>query len=232
MSFQIAYFDRWQHPDGLTKIAQHPELNVTLLHSSSTLAEIWPAMAKTQGYYIRSSRDEILPELHVSAALLARCPNLLAIVTNGAGFDPIDIDACTKAGIIVANQSGGNKDAVAEHTLGMMLALSKRIVETDRLLRRERGWHRNDYIGHNIQGKTLGIIGLGNIGTRVAQLCSQLFAMRILAYDPYLTAAQCADRLAEQCSFSCSSYSKLTLLAFIVLAMTKPTACLALKSLP
>ena len=68
-------------------------------------------------------------------ALLDRTPNLIAVSSNGAGYDPVDVDACTARGIIVVNQSGGNKEAVAEHALAMMLTLSKRIIETDRRMR-------------------------------------------------------------------------------------------------
>ena len=73
-----------------------------------------------------------------TADLLKRAPNLLLVSSNGAGFDPVDVDACTAAGVVVVNQSGGNANSVAEHAVGMMLTLSKRIIEADRALRRER----------------------------------------------------------------------------------------------
>ena len=134
--------------------------------------------------------------IHATASLLARAPNLLAVSSNGAGFDTVDVDACTAAGVIaVVNQAGGNKEAVAEHVLAMMLTLSKRIVETDRYMRRQSGIPRNDFIGHDLTGRTVGIIGLGNVGGRVAELCRGLFRMRVLAYDPYLTRR--ADRRAR-----------------------------------
>lgn len=98
----------------------------------------------------------------------------------------------------MVNQSGGNKNSVAEHVLGMMLALGKRIVETDKIMRREAGINRNAYLGTEAQGKTIGIVGLGNVGTRVAELCRGLFGMRVLAYDPVLTAEEIARRGAEK----------------------------------
>ena len=87
----------------------------------------------------------------------------------------------------MVNQTGGNKEGVAEHVMAMMLALSKRIVETDRFMRRAARHPRVAYMGDNVQGRTIGIVGLGNIGSRVAELCRGLFQMRVLAYDPYLT---------------------------------------------
>ena len=91
--------------------------------------------------------------------LLRRAPNLLIVSRNGAGFDPVDVDACTAAGVLVVNQSGGNANSVAEHALGMLLTLSKRILEADRALRREANVNRNALIGNEAQGKTIGIVG-------------------------------------------------------------------------
>ena len=117
-------------------------------------------------------------------------PNLVAVSSNGAGYDTVDVDACTRQGIAVVNQSGGNKEGVAEHALAMMLTLSKRIIETDRRMRAGPDIPRNQYIGRELLNRTVGVIGIGNVGGRVAELCRGLFNMRVLAYDPYLTAAQ------------------------------------------
>lgn len=107
--------------------------------------------------------------------------------------------ACTAAGVLVVNQTGGNRGAVAEHVLGMLLCLSKRIVEADRAVRRgEPITNRTAYMGRDAFGKTIGIVGLGNVGSRVAELCGGLFAMRVLACDPYLTAAEISARGAEK----------------------------------
>jgi D-3-phosphoglycerate dehydrogenase len=114
----------------------------------------------------------------------------------------VDVAACTAAGVALVNQAGGNREAVAEHALGMMLALSKRIGETDHLMRRERLYDRNAFMGRNIEGMTLGIVGLGNIGRRVAELCGGPFRMRVLACDPYLSEADFAERGAEGVSLA------------------------------
>jgi D-3-phosphoglycerate dehydrogenase len=132
------------------------------------------------------------------AKLVAKAPNLLAICSLGAGYDIIDVDACTKAGILVCNQSGANKEAVAEHTLGLMLAISKKIMETDRAIRKESTIERFRFIGTELLGKTIGVIGLGNIGSRVAEICRSAFRMTVLAYDPYLSKETMAARGAEK----------------------------------
>ena len=102
------------------------------------------------------------------------------------------------AGVLVVNQSGGNAHSVAEHALAMMLTLSKRIIEADRALRRDANVNRNALIGTEVQGKTVGIIGIGNVGRRIAELCKGLLGMKVLAYDPYLTAAEIAARGGEK----------------------------------
>jgi D-3-phosphoglycerate dehydrogenase len=157
-----------------------------------------PIVAGAHAYQVGAARDELAPIYHVNDDLLRRAPNLLIVSSNGAGYDPVDTTACTKAGVLVLNQSGGNKQSVAEHVLAMMLTLSKRIGETDRRMRREANLDRNAYLGTEAHGKTIGIVGLGNIGTRLTELVRGLFGMRVLAYDPYLSAAEITKRGAEK----------------------------------
>src|SRR5215831_17797663 len=157
-----------------------------------------PILAAAHVYQVGSARDEIARKFHVDAALIARMPDVLVVSTSGVGYDTVDLKACTDAGILVVNQAGGNREAVAEHALGMLIALSKRIPETNQVMRRKPLVDRVAYMGNDVFGKTIGIIGLGNVGSRLAQLCRGLFAMQVLAYDPYLTAAVCAERGAEK----------------------------------
>jgi D-3-phosphoglycerate dehydrogenase len=161
-----------------------------------------PVLASAHVYQIGSARDEIVRRFQVDAALIARMPDVLVVSTNGVGYDTVDVNACTEAGILVVNQAGGNREAVAEHALGMLIALSKRIPETNQAMRRERLADRNAYMGNDVFGKTIGIIGLGHVGSRLAELTRGLFAMQVLAYDPYLTAAVCAERGAEKVELS------------------------------
>jgi D-3-phosphoglycerate dehydrogenase len=175
-----------------------PDVRLDRLENESPDDLSIPVIEAAHVYQIGAARDETNVKFHVHAGLLRRAPNLLMVSSNGAGFDPVDVDACTAAGVLVVNQSGGNAHSVAEHALGMMLCLAKRIVEADHVLRRDRNVMRNDLMGTELQGKTLGIVGIGNVGRRIAQLCNGLFAMKVLAYDPYLSADEIAARGGEK----------------------------------
>jgi D-3-phosphoglycerate dehydrogenase len=174
------------------------DVQLDRLENDSPAAVADPIMAAAHAYQVGAARDEIAPAFHVHRELLKRAPNLLLVSSNGAGFDPVDVEACTEAGVLVVNQAGGNARSVAEHVLAMMLSLSKRIVEADKILRRDRDVNRNALIGAEIHGKTVGIVGLGHVGRRVAELCRGLFEMRVLAYDPYVSAEEIAARGARK----------------------------------
>ena len=118
-----------------TVLATRPDVQLDKLENDSPDQLVTPILTQAHLYQIGASRQIIAPHFQVNAALLARTPNLIAASSNGAGYDTIDVDACTEAGVAVVNQSGGNKEAVAEHALAMMLTLSKRIVEADRQAR-------------------------------------------------------------------------------------------------
>jgi D-3-phosphoglycerate dehydrogenase len=179
-------------------LAKRPDIQLDKLENETPDAEAEPILSQAHAYQIGASRQVIGRHLQVTDALLAKTPNLVAVSSNGAGYDTIDVDACTRQGIVVVNQSGGNKEAVAEHALAMLLTLSKRIIEVDRRMRRAPDIPRNEYIGTELLDKTIGIIGIGNVGGRLAELCKGLFRMRVLAYDPYLTDAQIAAKGAEK----------------------------------
>jgi D-3-phosphoglycerate dehydrogenase len=157
-----------------------------------------PILAAAHGYQIGSARDELVPKFHANADLLRRTPNLLIVSASGAGYDTVDVKACTEGGVLVVNQSGGNAEAVAEHVVGMMLCLVKRVPEADRAMRRGTLTHRMDYIGGEAFGRTIGIVGLGNVGRRIAALCNGLLQMQVLAYDPYLSAEEIKARGATK----------------------------------
>jgi D-3-phosphoglycerate dehydrogenase len=173
------------------------DIDLAVLTHDMPDAQKWEALAAAHGHVISASRQELPKDLHVTAAYLERCPNVLAVSSTGAGYDTIDVDACTAAGVIAVNQTGGNKEAVAEHALGMLLMLAKRINEADRKIRRGEAITRAGLMGRDIYGMTLGIVGIGNIGTRMARLAGELFNMRVLAVDPYLDGQEIARRGAE-----------------------------------
>jgi D-3-phosphoglycerate dehydrogenase len=174
-----------------------PDVRLDRLETDSPDVIADPILSAAHAYQIGAARDE-MERFQVDREFLKRTPNLLIVSSNGAGFDTVDVDACTDAGVAVVNQSGGNAHSVAEHALGMMLTLSKRIIQSDRLLRRQPNVDRNSLIGNEIHGKTIGIIGIGNVGRRLAELCKGLFGMTVLAYDPYVSAEETAARGARK----------------------------------
>lgn len=179
-------------------IARRADVRLDRIANDASEEEAAPVLAAAHAYQIISARDELAPRFFADAALLARAPKLLAISTHGAGYDTVDLGACTEAGVLVVNQAGGNAEAVAEHALALLLCLTKRIVESDRRMRRAPGIDRNAYMGRDALGKTIGIVGIGHVGTRLAALCRGLLRMRVLAFDPYLSAEEIAARGAEK----------------------------------
>src|SRR5580700_9532314 len=175
-----------------------PDVRLDRLENESSDDVSAPILSAAHAYQIGAARDELAKHFHADADLLRRAPNLLIVSSNGAGYDPVDVDACTAAGVLVVNQSGGNANSVAEHALGMLLTLSKRILEADRALRREANVNRNALMGTEAQGKTIGIVGIGHVGRRIAELCRGLLHMNVLAYDPYLSATEMAARGGEK----------------------------------
>src|ERR1700728_5482237 len=161
-----------------------PDVRLDRLENESPEDVSAPILSAAHAYQIGAARDELARHFHVDADLLRRAPNLLIVSSNGAGYDPVDVEACTAAGVIVVNQSGGNAHSVAEHALAMLITLSKRIIQADRVLRREANIDRNTLMGNEVHGKTIGIVGLGNVGRRISALCKCLLGMDVLAYGP------------------------------------------------
>ena len=195
---RVFYVKYLAHQIYVDILAARPDVRLDRLENETAEEVFAPILAAAHAYQVGAARDELAGHFHVHGDLLRRAPNLLIVSSNGAGYDPVDVEACTEAGVLVVNQSGGNAHSVAEHALGMMLTLSKRILEADRALRRDPNVNRNSLIGNEVQGKTIGIVGLGNVGRRVAELCKGLLGMKVLAYDPYLTAAEMAARGGEK----------------------------------
>ena len=156
-------------------------------------------LAGAHAFQIGSARDELAKKYHADRDLLRRTQSLLIVSTNGAGYDTVNLNACTDAGVLVVDQAGGNKEAVAEHALAMMLSLTKKIVwRVVAISASEKDLNRTLYIGHDIRHRTVGIVGLGNVGKRLAELCRGLFSMRVLSYDPYVLAEVMKQNGAEK----------------------------------
>ncbi|MGI9498472.1 MAG: NAD(P)-dependent oxidoreductase [Geminicoccaceae bacterium] len=198
---KIVYLDAFPAANAHDILAERPDLDVVKITSDMPSEQAFACLADAHAYQQIPARDEVPEGLRVGAAFLKRCPNLLIASSNGSGVDTIDIEACTAAGVLVVNQAGGNAEAVAEHSMAMILSLLKRIGESDRKLR--RGWScaRTDLLGRNLEGRTVGIIGIGFIGRRVTAIAKDVFGCRVLAYDPYVTPAEIAARKAEPVDF-------------------------------
>ncbi len=123
-------------------------------------------------------------ETRVTEAMLDAAPRLRVIGRAGAGVDTIDVAAATARGIVVVNAPGGNAVAAAEHSLALMFALARRVAAADASLKRGE-WLRSRYIGSELSGKTLGLIGLGRVGSEVARRAQGL-DMRVIVFDPYV----------------------------------------------
>ena len=144
-----------------------------------------------QALIVRSS-------VKVTAAVLERAPRLRVIGRAGVGVDNIDCDSATARGVVVMNTPGGNATAVAEHTMALMLSLARSIPLANQSTKSGQ-WERKRFKGSEVQGKTLGIVGLGSIGREVAQRAKP-FGMHVVAYDPFVSidaARDCGVELLE-----------------------------------
>jgi len=137
---------------------------------------------------------------YITASLLDRLPDLKVIAVHGAGVDPVDVAACTERGVLVTNTPGANADAVTEITFGLMLALLRRIPEAAHKAKAEKAWDSARHTGGELKGRVLGLIGLGQIGQRVARI-ADAFGMGVIAHDPALSEEEITRRGAEPMSF-------------------------------
>jgi D-3-phosphoglycerate dehydrogenase / 2-oxoglutarate reductase len=135
----------------------------------------------------------------VTAELLESAPRLRAIGRAGVGVDNVDLEAATRRGVVVMNTPGGNATAVAEHTLALLLSLARRVPQADASLRQGR-WEKKKLEGIELRGKTLGLIGMGKIGTEVARLARAL-EMEVLAYDPYVSSLVAREQQVRLTTF-------------------------------
>ncbi len=160
---------------GIELLRREFEVDVLLGLSPGELLE---RIGPYDGLIVRSATK-------VTAEVIERAENLKAIGRAGIGVDNIDIEAATKRGILVANAPESNTVAAAEHTLGLMLAVARRIPAADASLRRGE-WNRSAFKGVEVAEKTLGLVGLGHVGSIVARGALGM-GMRVLAYDPYVS---------------------------------------------
>ncbi len=173
------------HPDG--KAMLEAEARVVVCNDE-TEAGLVAVAADASGILFRAKPN-------CSASLMAACKRLRVVGRHGAGLDIVDIPAATRLGVAVVHAPGSNSQAVAEHALMLMLACVKRTLEIDKGTR-EGQWREQRVGSTELGGKTLGIVGVGNVGRRVAKFAGAI-GMRVLGYDKYVPADELRRRGVE-----------------------------------
>jgi len=115
----VIWFDDHKTPNVADLLAQETDFTVHRLAFNAPAAENWAVLGTCHAYCMTSAKDEVPDQYKGTPELIARCPDLLVISTSGAGYDPVNVEACTDAGVLVVNQSGANAEAVAEHVVAI-----------------------------------------------------------------------------------------------------------------
>lgn len=186
---------------GLKVLEAAPELEI-VNRSGLTPEQVREELKSADGIIIRSGTK-------LTAALLDGQTRLKVIVRAGVGVDNVDLEAATRAGIVVMNTPAGNTTSTAEHTFAMLMSLARNIPQAAATMK-AGGWDRNKFTGSQLAGKTLAVIGLGRIGLTVAKR-ALAFEMKVLGYDPYLSEERArefgislfrdVDELIDKCDF-------------------------------
>jgi D-3-phosphoglycerate dehydrogenase len=176
------------HPAAMTWLRGRAEVR---LPSDLKEEALLPLVAAVDGIVIRANGG-------ITERLLSHAPRLRVVGRHGVGLDNVDVAACTRRGIWVVHTPLANVEAVAEHTVGLMLAVARRIVAADAAVRAgEFAAARLRLIGEELHGKTLGVVGFGRIGQRVGEICRAAFAMPLL-YADVVEQAVAAARLGAE----------------------------------
>ncbi len=174
-------------PEGLARLQEQPDLDL-VARPGLKPAELLEIIPEFEGLVVRSSTK-------VTAEVIAHAKKLRVIGRAGIGVDNIDVEAATKRGIVVMNTPGGNNVTTAEHAIAMLLSLARNIPQAVADVRAGK-WPREKWIGTEVCNKTLGIVGLGNIGTIVAERAVGL-RMKVIAFDPFVTPEAAARMRVE-----------------------------------
>lgn len=170
---------------GLKVLEENPEIELVIKTDPKlTVEQLREELQEADGIVIRSGTK-------LTAEVLEGQGRLKAIVRAGVGVDNIDIPAATKQGIVVMNTPGGNTVSTAEHSIAMMMALSRNIAPAAASMR-DGKWERKLFTGTQLAGKTLGVIGLGRVGLSVVQR-AQALEMRVLGYDPFISSERAKE---------------------------------------
>lgn len=179
------------HPAGEELLRRQCDVRVL---NAPTPAQIVAAVGNAHAIAARYPR-------RVDEAVLAAAPRLVIVASSGRGTDAIDIAAATRRGVAVVNNPGLGTRPVSEAALTLILALSKRVFACDAWMRKGEGWNHRTQFGTflELEGKTLGVIGLGLIGTEIARKMSSAFHMKVIAYDPYISSEKMTSAGVRKC---------------------------------
>lgn len=175
-------------PKAVALLKQRPEFEVVVLEKRLSEAELLPLVADVAAMVVRS-------ETKITRAVLDAAPKLRVVGRAGVGVDNVDVEAATQRGVVVMNTPGGNTISTAELTFAMLVSLARKVPQAHGSMVAGK-WDRKQFSGIELSGKTLGILGMGRIGTEVARRAIA-FGMRVLAYDPYMTEARARSLGAE-----------------------------------
>ena len=169
------------HPAALARLQTHADVL-----SGGTLANLAGVDAAIMG---NSRVDEVF--------INRAGPTLKLVIRHGIGYNTLDVPAATRHGVLAANTPDAPTESTAEHAVGLLLALAKTIVKSDMVLRANEPWTRAELRGTEVRDRVLGVVGCGRIGRRVMEICALGLAMRVLVFDPYVSAiAGCAANVA------------------------------------
>ena len=168
-------------PKGIALLRECNEFNVTVLDRKHAESELLPMVSEMDAMVVRS-------ETRITKAVMEASPRLKVVGRAGVGVDNVDVDTATQRGVVVMNTPSGNTISTAELTFSMLMALARKIPQAHTTMRAGE-WNRKAFQGVELYNKTLGILGMGRIGSEVAKR-ALAFGMRVYAYDPYLTAAR------------------------------------------
>jgi D-3-phosphoglycerate dehydrogenase len=171
---KVLITDKLAH-EGIDLLKSMPDVEVVVKTGVSE-DELAGIIGQHDGLIVRSGTK-------VTARVLANPGQLKAVARAGVGIDNVDVKEATRKGIIVMNTPGGNTQSAAEHTMALMLAMSRHVVPACNSLK-GGAWDRKKYQGNQLNNKVLGVIGLGRIGMAVAKMAAKGFNMKVLGYDP------------------------------------------------
>ncbi|MGI6034355.1 MAG: hydroxyacid dehydrogenase [Limnochordia bacterium] len=163
------------HNAGVELLKQEAEV---VFREGRPLDELIRELGAIDGIVVRTAR--------IGAEVMDLLPGLKVIGKHGVGYDNIDVDAATQRGVAVVFTPGANSISVAEHALTLMMNLANKVSLAHLEIREGRLGEQKRYMGNELNGKTLGLIGLGRIGRHLAKCCRLAFDMRVVAYDPYV----------------------------------------------